>query len=58
MGRPHLIAALIIVLSTSLLLPGHDEPGHYIQTAIPQAGGNAAGSNNLDADAPLLIRKR
>ena len=56
MGRPHLLAALVIVLSTSLLLPA-DKPEHYVQTAIPQAGGNDA-AKSADDSAPLLIKKQ
>jgi hypothetical protein len=56
MGKPHMIAALVIVLSTSLLVSS-PEPGRGLQSIAPQAGGSQKGGPTEDPDAPLLIRK-
>lgn len=55
MGKLHLIAAVIIVLATSLFAPG-DRPGDPLASIAPMAGGQAL-PYERDADAPLILDK-
>ena len=58
MGKPHMIAAVFIVLSTSLLAPSQ-EPGSTLQGVVTYAGGRlTTPSRTPDQDAPLLINKK
>lgn len=55
MGKLHLVAAIIVVLATSLFAPG-DGPGDPLKSVATMAGGKAL-PYERDADAPLILDK-